>query len=192
MGQEEERAKSHCSRTTPQKASFMPPSAPFSCGYRRQRVCAKYCCEHWVLSHSAHTANRCYSKKNKTQTYSKREHFSSSPYHEPQAPARRQKNLAPRHMGRGLADHPLNVKLGSGDNEMRLYTSIRSKTPAIWWRGLHISSAQQCSRPACRRDKIAGERSRGNGFPSSERVKLLQPLLPCPQDGWWSKTHSRS
>ncbi len=50
--------------------------------------CEKFCCEHWVLSHSAHTANRCYSEKNKTQTYPKREHFSSSPYHEPQAPAR--------------------------------------------------------------------------------------------------------
>ncbi len=64
----------------------MPPSAPLSPGCGRQSVCEKYYCEHWVLSHSAHTANRCYSEKNKTQTYSKREHFSSSPYHEPQAP----------------------------------------------------------------------------------------------------------
>ncbi len=39
---------------------------------------------------------------------------------------------------------------------------------------------------------FAGERSCGNGFPSSERVRLLQPLLPHPQEGWWSKTHSWS
>ncbi len=44
-------------------------------------------------------------------------------------------------MDRGLEGHPRSVKLGSGDNKMRLYTSIRSKTPAIWRRGLHISSA---------------------------------------------------
>ncbi len=29
-------------------------------------------------------------------------------------------------------------------------------------------------------------------FPSSERVRLLQPLLPRPQEGWWSKTHPLS
>ncbi len=44
-------------------------------------------------------------------------------------------------MDQGLTGHPRSVKLGSGDNKMRLYTSIRSKTPAIWQRGLHISSA---------------------------------------------------
>ncbi len=38
----------------------MPPSAPFSSGCGRQ---------------SRHTANRCYSEKNKMQTYPKREHF---------------------------------------------------------------------------------------------------------------------
>ncbi len=94
-------------------------------------------------------------------------------------------------MGRGLAGHPRSVRLGSGDNKMRLYTSIRSKTPAIWWRGVHFSSAQQRSRPAHRSDEFAGERSRRNGFPSAEIVRLLQLLLPCPQEGWWSKTHSQ-
>ncbi len=39
--------------------------------------------------------------------------------------------------------------------------------------------------------ELVGERSRRNGFPSSERVRLLQPLLLHPQEGWWSKTHSR-
>ncbi len=53
-------------------------------------------------------------EKNYTQTYSKREHFFSSPYNEPQAPARRpaaRNNLTPRHMGRGqtLSDWVLGI-----------------------------------------------------------------------------------
>ncbi len=37
-----------------------------------------------------------------------------------------------------LYGHPRSVRLGYGDNKTRLYSSIRSKTPVIWWRGLHI------------------------------------------------------
>ncbi len=88
-------------------------------------------------------------------------------------------------MGRGLAGHPRSVRLGSGDNKMRLYTSFCSKISVIWRHGLHIGSAQQHSRPACRSDEFAGKRSSGNGFPSSDRARLLQPLLPHPQEGWW-------
>ncbi len=87
--QEEERAKSCCSQTSPQRASVMPPSAPFCSVFGWQSVCEKNCCEHWVLSQDAHTANRCYSEKYKAQTCQKIEHFSSSPYHEPQASTRR-------------------------------------------------------------------------------------------------------
>ncbi len=94
-------------------------------------------------------------------------------------------NLTPCHMGRGLAGHPRSVRLGSGDNKMRLYTSIRSKISVIWRHGLHIGPAQQHSRPACQSDEFAGKRSCGNGFPSSDRARLLQPLLPHPQEGWW-------
>ncbi len=151
--------------------SSQGPSAAISFGCGRQSVCEKYCCENWVLLHIAHTANRCYSEKNKTQTYPKREHFSSPPYHKPQGNARRpaaQNYSTPRHTGRGLAGHPRSVKLGSGDNKTRLYTSIRSKTPAIWRHGLHIGSVQQRSRPACCSDEFAGEWSRGNAFHSSE------------------------
>ncbi len=60
----------------------------------------------------------------------------------------------------------------------------------IWRHGLHIGSAQHRSRPVHRNYEFAGERSSGNGFPSPDR--LLQPLLPHLQEGWWSKTHSRS
>ncbi len=62
----------------------------------------------------------------------------------------------------------------------------------IWRHGIHIGSALHRSRPARRSDEFAGERSCGNCFPSSERVWLLQPLLPRPKEGWWSKTHPRS
>ncbi len=55
--------------------SSQGPSAAVSSGCGRQSVCEKYCCENWVLLHIAHTANRCYSEKNKTQIYPKREHF---------------------------------------------------------------------------------------------------------------------
>ncbi len=56
-------------------------------------------------------------------------------------------------------------------------------------RGLQICSAQHNSCPARWSDEFAGERSCGNGSTSSERVRLL---LPCPQERWWSKAHSRS
>ncbi len=73
-------------RPSPLPAFFLP-------GTCEEQNCTtlyeQHCCEHWVLSHSAHTANRCYSENNKTQTDSKREHFSSSPYQEAQAPTRR-------------------------------------------------------------------------------------------------------
>ncbi len=72
MGQEEERSKLRCNRTTPQKSLCYTPLIS-GCG--RQSVCEKYCCEHWVLSHSTHTANRCYSEKNKTNIFKKRALF---------------------------------------------------------------------------------------------------------------------
>ncbi len=55
-----------CAPNRPLTCFLAPGSVP---GVERKSVCEKYCCEHWVLSHSAHTVNRCYSKKNKTQTY---------------------------------------------------------------------------------------------------------------------------
>ncbi len=44
----------------------------------------------------------------------------------------------PCHAGRGLAGHPRSVRLGYGDNKTRLFTPIRSKTPAFQRRGLHL------------------------------------------------------
>ncbi len=74
--------------------------------------------------------------------------------------------------------------MGYGDNKTRLFTPIRSKTPALQWRGLHLGAGRERSRSALRGDDAAGKRSHRNGFSSFERVRLLQPLLPRPQKGW--------
>ncbi len=95
------------------KASVMPPIAPFSSGCGRQSVCEKYCCEHWVLSLNAHTANRCYNETNKTQTYSKKRALFLFPLPPARWPAALN-NSTPRHTGRGLIGHLRSVKLGSG------------------------------------------------------------------------------
>ncbi len=99
---------------------------------------------------------------------------------------------ARRHAGRGLAGHPRSVRVGYGDNKTRLFTPIRSKTPALQRRGLHLGAGRERSRSALRGDDAAGKRSHRNGFSSFERVRLLQPLFPRPQKGWRPPAHPRS
>ncbi len=82
--------------------------------------------------------------------------------------------------------------MGYGDNKTRLFTTIRSKTPALQRRGLHLGAGRERSRSALRGDDAAGKRSHRNGFSSFERVRLLQPLLPRPQKGWRPPAHPRS
>ncbi len=82
--------------------------------------------------------------------------------------------------------------MGYGDNKTRLLTPIRSKTPALQRRGLHLGAGRERSRSALRGDDAAGKRSHRNGFSSFERVRLLQPLLPRPQKGWRPPAHPRS
>ncbi len=82
--------------------------------------------------------------------------------------------------------------MGYGDNKTRLFTPIRSKTPALQRRGLHLGAGRERSRSALRGDDAAGKRSHRNGFSSFERVRLLQPLLPRPQKGWRPPAHPRS
>ncbi len=89
--------------------------------------------------------------------------------------------LVTRAAGRGLAGHPRSVRLGYGDNKTRLFTPIRSKTPTFQRCGLHLGAGRERSRSALRGDDVAGKRSHRNGPSSSERVRLLQPLLPHPQ-----------
>ncbi len=98
----------------------------------------------------------------------------------------------PCHAGRGLAGHPRSVRLGYGDNKTRLFTPIRLKTPAFQRRGLHLGAGREGSRSALRGDDVAGKRIHRNGPSSSERVRLLQPLLPRPQKGWRPPAHPRS
>ncbi len=75
---------------------------------------------------------------------------------------------------------------------MRLFTPIRSKTPAFQRRGLHLGAGRERSRSALRGDDVVGKRSHRNSPSSSERVRILQPLLPRPQKGWWPLAHPRS
>ncbi len=82
--------------------------------------------------------------------------------------------------------------MGYGDNKTRLFTPIRSKTPALQRCGLHLGAGRERSHSALRGDDAAGKRSHRNGFSSFERVRLLQPLLPRPQKGWRPPAHPRS
>ncbi len=84
------------------------------------------------------------------------------------------------------------VRVGYWDNKTRLFTPIRSKTPAFQRRGLHLGAGRERSRSALRGDDVAGKRSHRNGSSSFERVRLLQPLLPRPQKGWRPPAHPRS
>ncbi|KAI2652720.1 ORF V: Enzymatic polyprotein [Labeo rohita] len=95
------------------------------------------------------------------------------------------------HSGRGLAGHPRSVRLGIGDSKKRLLTPVRSKAPAFQRRGPHRGDEQGRSRPALRGDDIAGKGRHRSGPSSPERLGVLQPLLPRPQEGWDSSTHSR-
>ncbi len=98
----------------------------------------------------------------------------------------------PCHAGRGLAGHPRSVRVGYGIIKTRLFTPIRSKTPAFQRRGLHLGARRERSRSTLRGDDVAGKRSHRNGSSSFERVRLLQPLLPRPQKGWRPLAHPRS
>ncbi len=91
-------------------------------------------------------------------------------------------------MDRSLVGHPQSVKLGSGDNKTRLYT-LQFAGRVLRFGGMVSTSVQRSNAHVLR--ELVGERSRRNGFSSSERVRLLQLLLLHPQEGWWSKTHSR-
>ncbi len=188
-GQEEEGANSRYGWTTPQAVSLKLPITPFNPGCRVKCVCCKF----WARS-SAQTTTRFYSGKNKTQTFSKREQISSSISHECPAPMQpvTRTNPTPCHEGRGLACHPRSVVMGYRDYKMRLFTPIRSKTPTLQRHGLHLGAKQGSSRSSLRGDESAGKENCRNGSSSSERVRLLHPLLPCPQKGWWPPAHHRS
>ncbi len=98
----------------------------------------------------------------------------------------------PCHVGRGLAGHPRCVRVGNGYGKTRLSSPIRSKTTAFPLCARHHSAQRECSSPLRRGDESAGKRSHRNHSSSPERVRLLQPLLPCPQKRRWPATYSRS
>ncbi len=141
MGQEEERAKSRCSRTTLQKASINSP--PLSVPGADGRMFVKNIVVNIGSFHIEPTQPiAVIARKIKHKHFQKESTFPLPlPHHEPQIPARRAAariNSTPRHMGRDLPGHPRSVRLGYGNNKTRLYTSIRSKTPVIQCSTTHI------------------------------------------------------
>ncbi len=62
-----------------------------------------------------------------------------------------------------------------------MYSSIRSKTTTLPRCARHHSAQRGCSSSQCRGDESAGKRSHRNCSFIPERVRHLQPLLPCPQ-----------
>ncbi len=75
------------------------------------------------------------------------------------------------HAGRGLADHPRCVRVGNGNDKMRLYSPNHSKTTVL---------------PLCARHHSAqrGRSSHSIVPPAPELVRLLKR--------WWPATYSRS
>ncbi len=128
------------------------------------------------------------------QTFSKREQafFSASHKH----PALMQPVCTavsnPCHAGRGLAGHPRCVSVGNEHGKTRLFTPIRSKTTVLPHCCRPLSAQRQRSCPPRRGDESAGKRSHRNRSSSPERVWLLQPLLPRPQERRRPATYSRS
>ncbi len=96
------------------------------------------------------------------------------------------------HVSRGLVGHPWCVSVGNDYVKTRLYSPVRSKTTALPRCARHHIAQRGCSSPPCRGDESAGKRSHRNRSSSPERVRLLQPLLPCLQKRRWPATYSRS
>ncbi len=80
----------------------------------------------------------------------------------------------------------------AGIRRWSLFTPIRSKTTTLLRCARHLSVQRRCSCPLRRGDESAGKRSHRNHSSSPERVRLLQPLLPRPQERQRPATYSRS
>ncbi len=105
------------------------------------------------------------------------------------------------HAGRGLAGHPRCFRVGNDYSKMKLYSPIRSKTTAHPRCARHRSAQRGRWSPPRRGDESAWKRSHINRSSRLERVRLLQPLLPCPHSTAttssspkrrWPATYSKS
>ncbi len=159
----EERAKSCCSRTTPQAASLKTPITPSSSGCSRRCVC----CKIWACSR-AQAAIHCYSVTKKTQTFSEREQNSSSISPESHVPLQRpvtRTNPTPGFSGRRMASHPEVSEWVLGIIKRGYSLQFARRPPRF---SPHFGSEQRCTRPALRSEKSAGKGSCGDGYSSSE------------------------
>ncbi len=185
--QKEEGPESHYSWTTPQAASNVPLDTSFNAKGRGKCVFGSSR-DHY----SAQVSGRCESRQNKTHTFSKREQKSFSAYHKHPALMEQVCTTVstPCHAGRGLAGHPQCVSVGNDYGKTRLYSSIRSKTTAL------VLATTVCSEDAhVLRTEVMNlleKMSHRYRSSSSERVRLLQPLLPRPQKRRQPATYSRS
>ncbi len=124
-----------------------------------------------LARYGAQVSDRCDSRQNKTQTFSKRKQtsFSASLKH----PAIMQPVCTavstPCHTGQGLAGHLRCVSVGNEHGKTRLFIPIRSKTTALPRCSRHLSAQRRCPCPLRRGDEYAGNRSS-----SPEPVRLLQ------------------
>ncbi len=128
----------------------------------------KYCCEQWAHSKSAHTTSRS----------------TRRPTTEP---------IQPLAMGaeawKGI---PRVSDWVWGIIKWGYTFQFARSPPAIQQCGSHLALEQRRTRPALQGDEFTGERSHRNGSASSKWVRLLQPLLPRPQERWRPPAHPRS
>ncbi len=96
-------------------------------------------------------------------------------------------SLTPHHPKPGLGSHSRCVKVGLGNNQTRPLTQIHSQT---LFQG-HVSNfgpGQQSLHSPIQSRESAGKEWHGNGSGSSQRVRVLQLLLPSSKE-WWPQAH---
>ncbi len=159
----EERAKSCCSRTTPQAASLKTPITPSSSGCSRRCVC----CKIWARS-SAQAAIHCYSVTKKHKHFQKESKIPLLFLPSPMSPCSDQslepiQPLASRADAWQATPEVSEWVLGI---IKRGYSLQFARRPPCF--SPHFGSEQRCTRPALRSEKSAGKGSRGDGYSSSE------------------------
>ncbi len=173
-GQEEERVESRHGWTAHQKASLKKPLSPRSLPGAEGIVFCCYRARTSAMQPSAVTVEKIKHKHSRKES-----NFSSSVPHECPAsvqPATRvYQPLATRAEAwqaiPGVSDWVMGIiKRG-------YLLQFARRPPRFQRRGLHLGAGREHSRSTLRGDDVAGKRSHRNGPASSERVRLLQPLL---------------
>ncbi len=99
-----------------------------------------------------------------------------------------EKNRSSRIPAIGLGSHTRRVELGSKNNSTRPLTSVRSQATSLQRYYSNFCLGQQSSFSLTGSANIACKRCGGDSAPSEQRVRLFQPLLPCPKKRWRAQT----